>query len=244
VRVAVVSDVHSNIVALDAVLAAVGSVDGVWHLGDVVGYGPEPDAVVERLREVGATGVRGNHDTAAAIDPGLLEWFNAEARAAAEWTTSTMTPATRDWLAALPDRHVADGVSLVHGSPRDPLWEYVTSMSVARENLETLAELGAGVGFHGHTHVPIALRMEGDDVRAFRPKDGDELDLDDRPTLLNPGSVGQPRDGNPKASWLVFDTDRRTCAWHRVDYDIATVQEAMHAVHLPPRLAARLTHGL
>jgi diadenosine tetraphosphatase ApaH/serine/threonine PP2A family protein phosphatase len=244
VRVAVVSDVHSNVVALDAVLAAVGSVDGVWHLGDVVGYGPEPDAVVERLRAVGAVGVRGNHDTATAIDPRLLDWFNSEARAAAEWTASTITPATRDWLAALPDRRLADGISMVHGSPRDPLWEYIASLSVARDNLAALGEVGATVGFHGHTHVPIALHADGDRVVAIRPNDGDEVALGDGPILVNPGSVGQPRDGNPKASWLVFDSAGRTCTWHRTAYDIAAVQGAMRAVNLPPRLAARLSDGL
>lgn len=243
-RVAVVSDVHSNLVALDAVLGAVGSIDAVWHLGDVVGYGPEPDAVVERLSAAGASGVRGNHDTAIAIDPGLLDWFNAEARAAAEWTTATATEATRAWLAALPDRHLAHGVGLVHGSPRDPLWEYITSLPVARENLAALAAMGATVGLHGHTHVPVAMRADGDRVEVIRPDDGDELALDERPTLVNPGSVGQPRDGDPRASWLVFDTERRTCTWHRVAYDIPAVQAAMHAVHLPARLAARLSHGL
>ena len=130
-RIAVLSDIHSNLVALDAVLADIGTVDAVWHLGDVVGYGPEPDAVVERLAGVGAVGVRGNHDAAAAGGP-EIEAFNPEARRAMEWTRRRIAPATRDWLAALPERLVVDEASLVHGSLRDPTWEYVTSAAIAR----------------------------------------------------------------------------------------------------------------
>ena len=124
-RVAVLSDIHSNIVALDAVLSHAGDVDAIWHLGDVVGYGPEPDAVVARLSEREATGVRGNHDAAAVGGP-EIDWFNPEARAAAEWTRDTMTEDTRRWLAGLPETRVVADVLLVHGSPRDPLREYVT----------------------------------------------------------------------------------------------------------------------
>ena len=121
-RVAVLSDIHSNLVALDAVLAHAGAVDAVWHLGDVVGYGPDPDGVVARLIEVGATGVRGNH-AAAALGGPEIDWFNPEARAAAEWTRDTIGRTTRAWLAALPDRHTAGRMTLVHGSPRDPIRE-------------------------------------------------------------------------------------------------------------------------
>lgn len=241
VRVAVVSDIHSNIVALDAVLGAIGTVDAVWHLGDVVGYGPEPDAVVARLREIGAVGVRGNHDTATAIDPRVLDWFNPEARAAAEWTAEAMSADTRAWLADHPERRSDDGVVLVHGSPRDPLWEYVTSIPVARANL---AALETTIGLHGHTHVPIAFRDDDGRVEAISPAAGSGLALDERRTLLNPGSVGQPRDGNPDASWLVLDTDQARCTWHRVGYDIGAVQRAMMNAGLPPRLAARLSHGV
>jgi len=240
-RVAVLSDIHSNIVALEAVLAAAGPVDAVWHLGDVVGYGPDPDAVVAKLAEVGAVGVRGNHDTATAIDPGLLDWFNPDARAAAEWTARVMSAGTRTWLAALPERRVEGDVTLVHGSPRDPLWEYVTSVPVARANL---AALETPVGLHGHTHVPIAFRDDDGRVEAISPTDGSGLTLDDARTLLNPGSVGQPRDGDPMASWLVLDTEGRRCTWHRVAYDVPAVQKAMAAAGLPPRLAARLSFGV
>ena len=127
-RVAVLSDIHANLVALDAVLATLGSVDAVWHLGDVVGYGPDPDGVVARLTEIGAVGVRGNHDAAAAGGD-EIDWFNPDARAAMEWTRTRISPTTRDWLAALPERHTRSVFGMVHGSPREPLWEYIVSVA-------------------------------------------------------------------------------------------------------------------
>src|SRR5437773_2673105 len=123
-RIAVLSDIHSNLVALDAVLSSVGTVDAIWHLGDVVGYGPEPDAVVARLKLLGAIGVRGNHDAAAAGGP-EIDWFNPDARAAMEWTRREIRPETRKWLAELPVQRIEGEFTLVHGSPRDPTWEYV-----------------------------------------------------------------------------------------------------------------------
>src|SRR5688500_3532760 len=151
-RIAVLSDIHANLPALDAVLADAGAVDAIWHLGDVVGYGPDPDGVVERLRSIGAEGVRGNHD-AAACGGSEIDWFNPEARRAMEWTRAAIAPATVDWLTALPERRTVEGVDLVHGSPREPIWEYVTTAGVARANLELL---GTAIGLHGHTHIPVA----------------------------------------------------------------------------------------
>ncbi len=239
-RIAVLSDIHSNIVALDAVLAHLGTVDAVWHLGDVVGYGPEPDAVVERLASVGAVGVRGNHD-AAASGGSEIDYFNPEARAAMEWTRRRITDATRDWLAALPERHVERDTTLVHGSPRDPIWEYVTSMTIARA---AIAVLTTSLGLHGHTHVPVAFATSDGRLEMIAPSDGSSFDLEDRVALVNPGSVGQPRDGDPRASYLVLDPDARSIAWHRVEYDIDAVMAAMRAVGLPDRLAERLRHGV
>ncbi len=239
-RIAVLSDIHANLPALDAVLKAVGSIDAVWHLGDVVGYGPAPDAVVARLKEIGAVGVRGNHD-AAACGGHEIDWFNPEARAAMEWTRRAIAPLTRDWLAALPERLVEGEFSLVHGSPRDPTWEYITSVPLARANLGVLT---TPYGLHGHTHVPIAYREDDGRVEPITPGDGYVLGLDARRMLINPGSVGQPRDGDPKASWLVVDTDKERCTWHRVAYDIAAVQTAMAHAALPARLVERLSYGI
>jgi len=239
-RVAVLSDIHANLVALDAVLGALGPVDAVWHLGDVVGYGPEPDAVVERLASIGAIGVRGNHD-AAACGGDEIDWFNPDARAAMEWTRRAISPATRDWLQAQPQTRREGDFSLVHGSPRDPVWEYITSVPVARANL---AVLETRYGLHGHTHVPIAFREDDGRIDVISPAAGSELALDHAALLLNPGSVGQPRDGDPTASWLVLDTEAGRCRWGRVAYDVPSVQAAMTAAALPSRLVERLSHGI
>ncbi len=239
-RIAVLSDIHANLIALDAVLAALGSVDAVWHLGDTVGYGPEPDAVVERLRTVGAIGVRGNHD-AAALGSSEIDWFNPDARRAIEWTRDRIAPATTTWLEALPEVIRRAGCTLVHGSPREPLWEYVTSVPVARANL---AVLETRVGLHGHTHIPVAFLEEDGRIEVVSPGDGSVLELRGRRCLVNPGSVGQARDGDPRSSFLVLDTDADSVSWQRVAYDIEAVQAAMAAAGLPAWLVARLGVGL
>src|SRR4051812_18678545 len=138
-RIAVLSDIHANLPALDAVLADAGAVDGVWHLGDVVGYGPDPDGVIARLRDVGAVGVRGNHDAAAA-GGSQIDWFNPDARRAMEWTRSAISRDSVSWLEGLPERRALETCELVHGSLREPMWEYVTSPAVARDNLDLLRE--------------------------------------------------------------------------------------------------------
>jgi predicted phosphodiesterase len=238
-RIAVISDVHSNLHALDAVLADAGSVDGIWHLGDIVGYGPEPDAVVDRLAAAGALGVRGNHDAAAA-GGNEIDWFNADARAAMEWTRRTISSTTQAWLAALPARREAEDFTLVHGSPLDPMWEYVTTSAAAAENL---AAVSTTHGLNGHTHVPIAFSQVGDRMSTEQPTADPRVDLDGRRLLLNPGSVGQPRDGDPRASYLVLDLAARRVQWGRVAYDIDAVQNRMRSVGLPTRLSERLRHG-
>jgi diadenosine tetraphosphatase ApaH/serine/threonine PP2A family protein phosphatase len=246
-RIAVLSDIHSNLLALDAVLAHAGDFDAVWHLGDIVGYGPDPDRVVARLAAIDAVGVRGNHEAAALGGP-EIDWFNPDAKAAAAWTGRTMSRETRAWLEALPEIVVRDDFTLVHGSPRDPLREYVTSPGIARDNIDLLATTH---GLHGHTHVPVAFTLAADLVRTRFPSDGEEADLGDGRSLLNPGSVGQPRDGDPRASYVVLDTAAAagaatgvaTATWHRVPYDIASVQAAIRAAGLPGRLADRLAVG-
>jgi diadenosine tetraphosphatase ApaH/serine/threonine PP2A family protein phosphatase len=239
-RALVLSDIHANIVALDAVLADAPSVDEVWQLGDVVGYGPEPDAVVGRLRDLGAKGVRGNHD-AAALGGDEIESFNVDARHAMEWTRTVISEATRQWLASLPERSVMGDWTLVHGSPRDPLWEYITSTPVARA---AVADLETPHGLHGHTHVPIGFVEEDGVLGVMSPGSGSTLEVGGRRTLLNPGSVGQPRDGIPAASWMVVDTVTGSVTWHRTAYDIGAVQETMETVGLPSRLVERLAYGL
>ena len=241
-RIAVLSDIHANLTALDAVLADAGAVDRVWQLGDIVGYGPEPDAVVERLREVGAIGVRGNHD-AAACGGSEIDWFNPEARRAMEWTRRAISPETVEWLSSLPSRTVAGACDLVHGSYRDPLWEYVTSKAVALANLDVLAD-GTRIGLHGHTHMPIAFVEDAAGLATIRGRAGASLELEGRRALVNPGSVGQPRDGDPTSSYLIWEPEADRVTWHRVAYDVAGVQRQMRDAGLPTALAARLSVGL
>jgi predicted phosphodiesterase len=240
VRVAVLSDIHANLVALDTVLAEIPSVDEIWHLGDVVGYGPHPDAVVARLQDLGAVGVRGNHD-AAALGGLEIESFNVDARRAAEWTRATIRDETRAWLAAQPETLEREGFLLVHGSPRDPIWEYVTSTPVARASM---AAMSTRAGLHGHTHLPAAYVEDDGRLETMSPGSGSTLSFDGRRVLLNPGSVGQPRDGIPTASWMMLDTDAGSATWWRTAYDIAAVQAAMTEAELPERLVARLAYGL
>jgi diadenosine tetraphosphatase ApaH/serine/threonine PP2A family protein phosphatase len=151
-----------------------------------------------------------------------------------------MSDATRSWLAALPERRVLEGITLVHGSPRDPIREYISDRFVAEDNLAVLESRHA---LHGHTHVPVAWLEGGSRVSLLRVDDGSSLELGRTRALLNPGSVGQPRDGDPRAAYLVLDTDAGLVRWHRVPYEIAPVQAAIRAAGLPPRLADRLAVG-
>lgn len=257
-RIAVISDIHSNLPALEAVLDALGDVDAYWHLGDIVGYGPHPDEVVDRLREIGAVGVLGNHD-AAALGGLEVEWFNPEARQAIQWTARRISPRTRAWLEALPERLELDGMTLVHGSARDPITEYVTSTRSARASFSAFT---TPCLLHGHTHVPAAWREEGTEIELLGPSHGSELLLDDRRVLLNPGSVGQPRDRNWLASFATFkdvcyrftyikeeDMSFRFVSqainMRRVPYDIkTTIRKIKEEPGLPGTLGDRLTVGL
>ena len=239
-RIAVISDIHSNLGALEAVLGAVGAVDALWHLGDTVGYGPQPQAVVDRLRAAGAIGVRGNHDDAGGGGT-CIEFFNPDGFRAMEWTRTQIDESTRLYLAGLPERRVPEGsgFTLAHGSPSDPIWEYLDSPEVAQANLAAFATPYCLVG---HTHVPLVFRESRGQMKAMRVDQG-RLALDGRRMILNPGSVGQPRDGDPRSSYMLIDTDAAEATWHRVEYDIGATQAAIVAAGLPPHLARRLSFG-
>lgn len=239
-RIAVLSDIHGNLPALEAVLAAIKPYDAIWQLGDIVGYGPQPDEVVARLADENATGVRGNHD-AAAIGELDTDSFNDDARTAVEWTAERIEPRTREWLAALPERSVEEPFTLVHGSPRDPIWEYVFSASIARGNLSAFSTEHCLVG---HTHIPLVYREKHGRMEGIQVDSGDRFKLDSQRTIVNPGSVGQPRDGDPRASAMLLDTDQRSLEWRRVEYPIERVQKLMTERKLPARLARRLQFGL
>jgi predicted phosphodiesterase len=245
-RIAALSDVHSNLEALEAVLADLGPVDGIWLLGDIVGYGPAPQQVVERLREAGAIGVRGNHDDAAGGGESI-ELFNPDGYMAMQWTRARIDERTRLYLAGLPERTVPHGsdFTLAHGSPSDPIWEYLDLPAAAARNLSAFDTPYCLVG---HTHVPRVFREA--DARAAPPRmetvrigrEG-RLELDARRLVVNPGSVGQPRDGDPRASYMLIDTDAGAVTWHRVAYDVAATQRAIMAAGLPANLALRLAFG-
>jgi len=240
-RIAVLSDVHGNLPALEAVLEALRPYDAVWQLGDVVGYGPQPDEVVALLASEDAVGVRGNHDSAAIGD---LETnsFNDDARAAVEWTAERIKPETRQWLAALPLRTIDEPFTLVHGSPRDPTWEYIYSAAIARANLSAFDTDHCLVG---HTHVPVVFReRKSGGVETTIAKAGTTIAIGGARLIVNPGSVGQPRDGDPRACAMLLDTDKGSFEWRRVEYPIERVQKLMTELKMPPRLISRLRFGL
>jgi diadenosine tetraphosphatase ApaH/serine/threonine PP2A family protein phosphatase len=239
-RVAVLTDIHSNAPALEAALEAVGDFDQLWVLGDMVGYGPHPNEVVARLRELDAVAVQGNHD-AAVLGRIPTGTFNDLARAAVEWTAEAMTADSLSWLADQPETRVEGDFTLAHGSPRDPLWEYLFSVPAARINL---AAFETPYCLVGHTHHQLVFRDDDGRVEALIPEDGTKLSLDARRSILNPGSVGQPRDGDPRACAMTLDTEAAEAVWLRYDYDIAATQAAIRATSLPGRLADRLELGV
>ena len=235
-RIALLSDVHANLVALEAVLAALPEVDGIWVMGDTVGYGPEPADVLALLRERGAIMVAGNHDLAVATGQGL-EVFNPVAASAALMHRTWLSPEDRDFLAALPVVGYAGGATLVHGSIRDPIWEYVWD---ARSAYPSLVAAGSELSCNGHTHVPAVFELLGDHVSSSL---GRGLVALQGRALVNPGSVGQPRDRDPRASWAVLDTEGRTVEFMRTAYDVAATQQRIRERGLPAFLADRLATG-
>jgi diadenosine tetraphosphatase ApaH/serine/threonine PP2A family protein phosphatase len=239
-RLAVLTDIHSNLSALNSVLDAVGEVDGIWVLGDTVGYGPDPDEVIARLVERDAVAVLGNHD-AAAIGKMETEVFNEDARAAILWTADRINPASRAWLGGLPETIERDGFTLAHGTPRDPLWEYCFSTPVARRVFETLSTPHCMVG---HTHVPLLFREHDGRIETVAPSDGSEVVIGEDRMIINPGGVGQPRDGDPRSCALILDLERMHARWLRVEYPIEPVQRRMRDLALPERLVRRLEIGV
>jgi predicted phosphodiesterase len=243
VRIGVISDIHSNLDALEAVLAAMGPVDQVWCLGDIVGYGPQPNECVATLAELPKhVAVAGNHDWAAVGRIGV-EDFNPYAAAAARWTADQLTPESRDYLQRLSTKLVSGEFTLAHGSPRHPLWEYLLSPASADVSF---GHFDGPFCLVGHTHIPsIFVRVDGGEVVVRRVVDDAVVQLD-RPGcrfILNPGSAGQPRDEDPRASFLIVDTDQRNATWRRVAYPIEQTQQKMRRVGLPAKLVDRLSKG-
>lgn len=241
-RVAILSDIHGNRHALQSVLEDVDaySVDEIWCLGDVVGYGADPNACCALVRERAAVSLAGNHDLAVTGEIATDE-FSRGAAVAAEWTRDVLDEEHLVWLQTLRPSHEGAHVALYHGSPREPVWEYVLDPLTAMLSMDIQSQRLACVG---HSHVPLAYHRPPDgDASGERKVRGDVVDLDPGEWILNPGSVGQPRDGDPRAAWLVLDTGAGTASWQRTPYDIAGAQTAIRRARLPESLADRLEYG-
>jgi predicted phosphodiesterase len=240
-RVAVISDIHANYHAFEAVLAAVAAEapDEIWCLGDVVGYGPEPNRCTEVVAERATLCLAGNHDLAV-IGSIPVDEFNGDAAAAVRWTKGVIDDAAVSFLKTLDPSGVRDGVELFHGSPLDPVWDYVLSEQTAQWSfLATSAPLV----LVGHSHVPLALSWDGGSIAGGLAEAGHEVDLTASRWLLNPGSVGQPRGNDPRASWLMVDFGANRASFRREEYPIERTQEEILARGLPKALAARLALG-
>ncbi len=240
-RIGIVSDVHSNLPALEAVLEALGPVDGLWCLGDFVGYGPWPNECIELLRDRGVVAIAGNHDLAV-IGEIPTDYFNQHAALAAYWTGQQLTADSRSFLTSLEAKTVVDDVTLAHGSPRDPVWEYLLSAAGAEESFPALS---TSLCFVGHSHVPCLFAQAPGErtIGSYMEPDRTYTITETEICIANPGSVGQPRDRDPRAAFLLYDTDARRLAWQRVAYDIPRVQARMREVGLPLPLADRLDRG-
>lgn len=241
-RIAVVSDIHGNRHAFEAVLDAVETTPctELWCLGDLVGYGAEPDACVELARRHAAVCLAGNHDLG--VRGHLpLEEFSRGAALAATWTRANISVDTLDYLLELEPTNLDEAAGLYHASPRDPVWEYVLSPLQAELCLDAQPHR---VCLIGHSHIALAFsRTEGTPASGVTHSGGDELDVSAGEWLINPGSVGQPRDGDPRAAWLELDTESWSAVYHRTEYDIEGAAAMIRAARLPDSLAERLSFG-
>ncbi len=242
-RCAILADIHANLTAFQAVLQHAeqrGGVDELWCLGDVVGYGPDPGECVQLLRQWRHLCIAGNHDWAAV---GNLDtaYFNQEAAAASHWTAKQLNPDDIDFLRNLPQTLVRDDFTLAHGSPRDPIWEYVLSTQIATTNFTCFDTRFCLIG---HSHVPLIFALAENNLCQLRQLPGELSFKHEKDRLIiNCGGVGQPRDADPRASYAIFDTQTEVLHHYRVEYDISAVQQRMLKAGLPGRLAERLSFG-
>ncbi len=242
-KVLLISDIHANLAALEAVLTDAAEWDAVWSLGDTVGYGPKPRECLDKMVDLFANPVLvGNHDLACIGEVDVSE-FNPVAQLAARWTSLQLGMDHRAYLNALPAVTIAGAHTLAHGSPRSPVWEYVTTAQIAAENFEFF---DTDVCFIGHTHIAMyaLLREDSGEVEVGPLVDDQAVDLLAGRYLINPGSVGQPRDRDPRAAYAILDTDLGSLTAHRVAYDVALTQKQMAMANLPDVLIARLAHGM
>ena len=245
-RALILSDIHANLEALEAVLSDAqdrGGFDVIWCLGDTVGYGPDPAACIDRIREFELVAVAGNHDHAAV---GLIDAsdFNDAAKFAANWTAEQVGSEQRDYLKSLPFVSVQDQFTLVHGSLRDPIGEYLLDRNSAAG---TLALMETKYCVVGHSHIPFLcceIEVDPENPEFTEFPENEPVALDQERRIINPGGVGQPRDRDSRPSYAIFNSEQTAIQRHRVTYDIAKTQEKMKAADLPVRLIDRLDHGI
>ncbi|MDD5127514.1 MAG: metallophosphoesterase family protein [Dehalococcoidales bacterium] len=241
-RCAILADIHANMEAFGAVLTDVekrGDVEEIWCLGDIVGYGPDPHACIQILRAANHLCVAGNHDWAA-IGKITMQNFNTDAAAACEWTGQKLTPEDKEYLSHLPATLQKGDFTLAHGSPREPIWEYILFPPTAAENFNHFTTPYCLVG---HSHQPIVFKQVGSAAATslFQPTIG--LVIGRSRLIINPGAVGQPRDGDPRASYAIYDSEAKMARLYRVPYDIEATQNKMMHAGLPMKLVNRLSHG-
>ncbi|MCZ7554401.1 MAG: hypothetical protein B6D39_12660 [Anaerolineae bacterium UTCFX2] len=240
-RVLIISDIHANITALDTVLAEAGKYDAVWCLGDLVGYGPDPNECITRVRQLpGIQCIIGNHDMAA-LQQLDSDSFNPEARTAIVWTQKSLSESSRIFLQHLPEKIELADVTLAHGSPRHPVWEYLLDTRTATYSFDFF---DTPLCFVGHTHLPMIFSMNNSFYAATQtvPEANKTIPTPQR-AILNPGSVGQPRDHDPRAAYAIYDTDSKTWEYRRVSYDVLAVQDRMREAGLPERHIQRIAAG-
>jgi len=240
-KILILSDIHANLTALEAVFADAGNFVATRCLGDLVGYGPDPNECIERVRELpNLQCVIGNHDAAALkqIDP---DSFNPEARTAIQWTQKTLSKRGLSFLSNLPEKINLERFTLTHGSPRHPIWEYLLDIRTAFLNFDYFQTPFCMVG---HTHLPVIYFLEGENPKVSLqvPETNQRINLSNR-AIINPGSVGQPRDHDPRAAYAIFDTETDSWDYRRVEYDISSIQERMRILNLPDRHIYRLSAG-
>jgi diadenosine tetraphosphatase ApaH/serine/threonine PP2A family protein phosphatase len=243
VRVAVISDIHGNAQALQEVLAAIEAEapDAVWCLGDTVGYGPRPNECCSLVQEAADVCLVGNHDLLALGTVVFDADFNPDASAAGLWTKDILDERSRSWLESMEPQARLDRAELFHASARDPVWEYVLGGESA---LATFELTETPLVLVGHSHVPFAISLEGDELSGAHAPGGTVTDLSPGRRLCNPGSVGQPRDGDARAAWLLVDFEAGSASYRRVAYDLEATQAAILEAGLPQSLAERLAHGI
>jgi predicted phosphodiesterase len=242
-RYAIIADIHANLAAFMAVLVDIkeqGGVEELWCLGDIIGYGPDPHQCIELLRQTNHICVAGNHDLAA-IGEIETNQFNPDAVVACGWTARQLTPRDVVYIKDLPLVIEKDEFTLVHGSPREPVWEYILSISGANENF---ANFKTKYCLVCHTHVPAVFKLGKGGACSFSKfLPGNAVGLGEERLIINPGAVGQPRDGDPRASYAIYDSKAGQVKLHRVPYDITATQAKMVEQRLPMRLVARLSRG-